>query len=324
MKQFEITKIFISNNVNWEENSKKDYAYWINKFLSDVQEINGVEDSKYDIKLIESINSFIVSDVMNMYREKYALSTQNKIVATLTNFGKFLGNMPEVNNKNPFANLDWYNSSKVLRDQIRRRIENKKDILTVEEVKLILDNIPVIEKKSFKIARNQALISLYLTTGSRCRELLDMTMDMLDYKIDYYMVDFTEEQTKGDVAKRIPVANKTFEYFKNYLSERKKVISRADEQYKNLVFLSDGLKDIEPSVIRKMLQRYCDKLGIDKNVTTHGLRHTFRTELTRNGVNENLIRAIGGWSLIDANVDGRYFHDDERIDEDKVKACDII
>ena len=323
MKQFEVTKRFISFDIKNEEKTKKDYAYWVNRFLEDVQKELNVKDSKYDMELINNLNSFVISDIMNMYRKRYALSTQNKIVASLTNFGKWLGNTPEYG-KNPFATLQWHDNDRVKIDQDKRKEENNKEILTVDELKLILDNIPKFENNNFKETRNQALISLYLTTGSRCRELLDMTTDMLVKYDNYYMVNYTKEQTKGDVEKRIPIANKCFEYFENYLKERDKILKYAKEEYKDLVFLSDKQRKIDTSTITNIIKRYCKKLGINKNVSTHSLRHTYRTELTRRNVNENLIRAIGGWHLVNS-VDDTYFHkNQEELDVDKINACNII
>ena len=323
-KNFDIVKIFTSFDIKHEENTKKDYAYWINKFLERVQEKNEIQDSKYDIELISQLNSFVVSDVMNEYREKYSLSTQNKIVASLTEFGKFLKDTPEYG-KNPFATLQWHDAQRVKVDQERRKEEENKDILSIEEVKLILDNIYKYENSKFKVSRNQALISILLTTGSRCREVLDMTMDMVEECDGYYMINYSAEQTKGDVAKRIPIANKTFEYFKNYIEERKKIEKYADEKDKDLVFFSDKQKKIDTSTMRNMLRRYCKKLNIEKNITTHTLRHTFRTTLTKNNVNENLIRAIGGWHLVDSIVDDTYFHKNQQdLDVDKIIACNII
>ena len=61
--------------------------------------------------------------------------------------------------------------------------------------------------------------------------------------------------------------------------------------------------------------------GINKIIHNHNQRATFRTTLSYNGVNETIIRQIGGWSLSD--VEKSYVYD-ENEDLKKQEICNIL
>ncbi len=64
---------------------------------------------------------------------------------------------------------------------------------------------------------------------------------------------------------------------------------------------------IDTSYVRRLLPRLAAKAGIDRRVHAHGLRHTYASELAREGTAINVIRdALGHTSLA---VTDRYLRD---------------
>ena len=166
------------------------------------------------------------------------------------------------------------------------------------------------------------ILGLLTTTGLRAEELLNITFDMIDTVKFNYMINFKSDMTKRDISKRIPLANFTATLYDEYIECRNK-INISNDKVKNLVLISSQNKKISTRQLSRMIKRYVNKTNIDKEITTHSFRDTFRTTLTFNNVNENLIRLIGGWSQLD-KVSSIYNRDGKEHDDIKIKVCDIL
>lgn len=325
MCKYNIVERFLKQQLEQRPATLKTYECVITKFLDDVsKKINNTNE--YEI--LNSLNTFLVDDMFEEYRngseeqKKYKKSTYTHRVITLQKFGKFLEKFNLVE-KNPFAPLERF-----------KKLDDKK----VKETLNVIEIRDVIEKsykfahteygnKMLKATRMRFIIALATTTGMRLNEMLNITLDRIkpvytkEKKILGYLITFTEEENKSKVVKKVPIGNLTLQLYYEYLIERNKL--NISNDMVNQLFVNDkGDKKLAPQTVRDGLKRFIAKSGYgDRSICPHSFRKSFRTALTYNNVNENIIRQIGGWSL-DSTTTETYIEDNSH--EKKFEICDIL
>ena len=310
----ELVSKFLDTQLNIKDTTKQVYETELHSFLNEVgKELN--INSTNELEVVKNINGFLVEEIFNKYRNKYKMSTLNKKTTILKDFGKYLvaHNLFE---KNPFETLQFYNNKQLQKNTKR------KEWLTVNEVREIINKSYDFQKNEFEGSQMRFILGLLTTTGLRAEELLNITFDMIDTVEFNYMINFKSDMTKRDISNRIPLANFTATLYDEYIECRNK-INISNDKVKNLVLVSPQNKKISTRQLSRMIKRYVNKANIDKEITTHSFRDTFRTTLTFNNVNENLIRLIGGWSQLD-KVSSIYNRDGKEHDDIKIKVCDIL
>ncbi len=310
----ELVSKFLDTQLNIKDTTKQVYETELHSFLNEVGKKLNI-NSTNELEVVKNINGFLVEEIFNKYRNKYKMSTLNKKTTILKDFGKYLvaHNLFE---KNPFETLQFYNNKQLQKNTKR------KEWLTVNEVREIINKSYDFQRNEFEGSQMRFILGLLTTTGLRAEELLNITFDMIDTVKFNYMINFKSDMTKRDISKRIPLANFTATLYDEYIECRNK-INISNDKVKNLVLISSQNKKISTRQLSRMIKRYVNKTNIDKEITTHSFRDTFRTTLTFNNVNENLIRLIGGWSQLD-KVSSIYNRDGKEHDDIKIKVCDIL
>jgi len=145
--------------------------------------------------------------------------------------------------------------------------------------------------KATQNPREKAIIAVYLTTGIRVSELVNLTLsniesDMIDIKV------------KGDKIRAIYINEDCKGYIKDYLKVRKA------SEYDNL-FISNHGTPMNTQCLTAMLRKLARKIGANDKITNHSMRHTVVTALgNANGI------ASASQFVGHANVatTQRYFH----------------
>lgn len=115
--------------------------------------------------------------------------------------------------------------------------------------------------------RNKAIIGMYLSTGIRVQELINL-------KYEDYILNPNEMfiLTKGDKYRRIILNNDVQELINDYLKERKTGIDN--------LFVNNQGHPMRAQDISNMLKRLAKKIGFEGDISNHTLRSTFITDLT--------------------------------------------
>lgn len=145
--------------------------------------------------------------------------------------------------------------------------------------------------KATKNPREKAIIAVYLTTGMRVSELINLTLqdvqsDMVDIKV------------KGDKMRTIYLNEDCRGYIADYLKVRK------ESEYDNL-FISNQGTPMNSQCLTAMLRKLAKKIGVNDKITNHSMRHTVVTAIgNANGI------ASASQFVGHANVatTQRYFH----------------
>ena len=150
-----------------------------------------------------------------------------------------------------------------------------RNILTLDEADAILD-MPNLG--TLKGVRDQAILEVFYATGIRLNELCSLTI---------YDADLTDQMLrinngKGRKDRVVPLGKHAAVYVQKFITKVRPYFTNKNKSIR-LLFVSVYGKAISKQAVRKMVGRYAKAANIEKNITPHTFRHTFATDLIRNG-----------------------------------------
>ncbi len=165
-----------------------------------------------------------------------------------------------------------------------KRLSQKPPVfLTAAEKKVLLKEVK--SRTGFPGLRDRVMIEILLGTGIRIGEL--ESLDMYDIDLD---AKHLRVRTKGNVLQVKFIKTDLRILLRRYLKER----SRQSTTQCSALFLSNRGTRLCQRQIANRIAFWLKKAGIEKNLTPHGLRHTFATHLY--GATSDLLvvqRALG-------------------------------
>ena len=155
--------------------------------------------------------------------------------------------------------------------------------LTTAEKKRLLKELK--GRTDFSTLRDRAMIEVLLGTGIRLGELAALDMDDIDLDAKHLRV-----RAKGNVPQVKFIKTDLRTLLRRYLAERR----RHGRPEMEALFLSNRDDRLCQRQIANRLAHWLRKAGIEKELTPHGLRHTFATHLY-GATNDLLVvqRALG-------------------------------
>ena len=155
--------------------------------------------------------------------------------------------------------------------------------LTTAEKKRLLKELK--GRTDFSTLRDRAMIEVLLGTGIRLGELTALDMDDIDLDAKHLRV-----RAKGNVPQVKFIKTDLRTLLRRYLAERR----RHGRPEMEALFLSNRDGRLCQRQIANRLAHWLRKAGIEKELTPHGLRHTFATHLY-GATNDLLVvqRALG-------------------------------
>lgn len=129
--------------------------------------------------------------------------------------------------------------------------------------------------------RNRAIIVTMWRGGLRCAETLSLAPR--DVQLDRGIIRI--RQGKGRKARTVVLDPEACAVVQRWLAVR------GDQPLKSPLYCTLRGDPVDPSYLRHLLPRLAKRAGIEKRIHSHGLRHTYAVELSREGVPIPLIRA---------------------------------
>ena len=158
-------------------------------------------------------------------------------------------------------------------------VEQKQEYLTEDEYTNLLQAIKVRTAKArkfeFTSARDTLLVTLNLTVGLRCSEALSL-------KVEQFDSDIISIIGKGGKLRKFKVTDEIRARFNEYMEVRDQAFNDGEDS--ELLFVSVTGKELHVKDINKNLKKYCERCGIDKDITSHCLRRSCATHYLQEGI----------------------------------------
>ena len=158
-------------------------------------------------------------------------------------------------------------------------VEQKQEYLTEDEYTNLLQAIRIKTNKArkfeFTSARDTLLVTLNLTVGLRCSEALSLT-------VEQFNSDIISIIGKGGKLRKFKVTDEIRARFNEYMEVRDQAFNDGEDS--ELLFVSVTGKELHVKDINKNLKKYCERCGIDKDITSHCLRRSCATHYLQEGI----------------------------------------
>ncbi|MEC7543283.1 MAG: site-specific tyrosine recombinase [Verrucomicrobiota bacterium] len=158
------------------------------------------------------------------------------------------------------------------------------DCLTIEEMERFL-NAPDTQTPLGK--RDRALFELMYGSGLRVSEICDLPMTAVDLD-----EGFARIFGKGSKERVVPVGRLAVQAIRNYLHGGRPALTK--DGTGGELFLSKRGKGISRKMVWVLVKEYTRRAGIEKNLTPHGLRHSFATHLLMGGADVRAVQEMLG------------------------------
>jgi len=135
--------------------------------------------------------------------------------------------------------------------------------------------------------RDRALFELMYGSGLRVSEICNLPMTAIDVE-----EGFARIFGKGSKERVVPVGRHACQAIRNYLHGGRPHLVK--DRTGGELFLSMRGKGISRKMIWVLVKSYAKKAGIEKNVTPHGLRHSFATHLLMGGADVRAVQEMLG------------------------------
>ena len=195
--------------------------------------------------------------------------TQNYYLIALRSFLKYLSRRGVVSLSSEYIEL-----AKVP--------ERSLDLISMEELSRLMK---ATEGDDLKSLRDKAILELLFSTGLRVSELCDLPRE-LNLKSDEISV-----RGKGEKVRVVFLSEDAKKSVKKYLDKRNDMDDALFVQMRSASRLTSRS-------IERIIKYYAIKAGISKKVTPHVIRHSFATDLLRNGADLRSVQMLLGHANI--------------------------
>lgn len=163
------------------------------------------------------------------------------------------------------------------------------DTLSVEEIDAL---IAAIDLSSNEGERNRAILEILYGCGLRVSELISLKISDL-----FFEEGFVKITGKGNKQRFVPVGNLTQKYILIYKDEIRTHLNvkKGDE---DTLFLNRRGGQLTRAMIFTIIKDLAVKIGLNKAISPHTLRHSFATHLLENGADLRSIQLMLGHESI--------------------------
>jgi integrase/recombinase XerC len=229
-----------------------------------------IDNSSYDVIDHNTIRAYIVSIYKNL--KKSSLSRKVSAIKVFFKFMKRKGYTEE-------------NTALVIKNP---KIEkNLPKFYTIDEMFHFLDFLP---KEGWLNIRNRAIFELMYSTGTRAQEVLNLNTD--DLHLDGMWIKI---KGKGGKERIVPFGEKAKSALEEY---RGTVREMGKEGSGKPLFINMRGGRLSYRGLLKIMKKHQLKAQLFKNLSLHGIRHSFATHLLDSGADLRSIQELLGHSKL--------------------------
>jgi len=266
---FENFKNYLKLERGLSVNSIKSYEYDLNLFKNFIQS-NQMSDTPFKCRP-ETIKNYLYNNLSNKKSRSQARSISS--IKSFFNYLIFEGHIK----KSPISDIESPKLEK-----------NLPEVLTELEIEKLIKSFDI--KKNFG-QRNRTIIEVLYGTGIRVSELVNLKLSNIFFKENIIKII-----GKGNKERFVPLGDIASNEIKKYLKIRDNSI--IDSKFSDIVFLNRYGRGLTRSMIFKIISDSYRRIGLNKKISPHTLRHSFATHLLENGADLRTIQLILGHESI--------------------------
>lgn len=135
--------------------------------------------------------------------------------------------------------------------------------------------------------RDKALLELLYATGLRVTELVTLQMEQLNLRQGIVRV-----LGKGNRERLVPLGEEAMDWMIKYLNQGRKHFLK--DKMSAEVFLTNQGKSLTRQAFWYRIKHYALKMGIEKTLSPHTLRHAFASHLVNRGADLRMVQMLLG------------------------------
>ena len=266
---FENFKNYLKLERGLSTNSIKSYEYDLNLFKNFIQS-NKMSDTPFNCRP-ETVKNYLYNNLSNKKSRSQARSIS--AIKSYFNYLIFEGHIK----KSPISDIESPKLEKKL-----------PEVLTELEIEKLIKSFDI--KENFG-QRNRTIIEVLYGTGMRVSELVNLKLSNIFFKENIIKI-----VGKGNKERFVPLGDIASNEIRKYLKIRDNSI--IDTKFSDIVFLNRYGRGLTRSMIFKIISDSYKRIGLNKKISPHTLRHSFATHLLKNGADLRTIQLILGHESI--------------------------
>ncbi len=269
---------------NWNiEKDIKDFLYF--EEFGNNKSPNTIKSMKKDLfqlaeylNEIEKVDNCMAIDsvmirgfIINLQENGITKRTINRKLSSLRSFFKYLVREKRINQSpvEVIASPSFYTQ--------------KPDILTLEEINKLRE---VISLKNASGLRDRLILELLYSSGITSVEMLGVGEGVFDLdKRELYV-------SNGKSRRVVFFSERTREFFKRYIKAKKE---KYKEKYNpDILFVNGSATRLSDRSLRRIIDRYAVKAGIEREISPYSFRHTFAVHMLSHGMDILYLKELMG------------------------------
>jgi len=161
-----------------------------------------------------------------------------------------------------------------------------RNILTVPEMEKLLDQPNLGLKTGI---RDRAVLEVFYSTGVRLGELCSLTI--YDADLQGRMLRINKGKFQKD--RVVPLGKHAVRFLREYITKIRPRFTKRNKKSR-VLFVNQLGQPISRQVVQIMVRTNAQKAGLTKKVSPHTLRHTFASQLVKNGADVMAVKKMLG------------------------------
>lgn len=170
--------------------------------------------------------------------------------------------------------------------KIRRKLP---DVLTIHEINELIGAIDASKPEGM---RNKAIIEVLYGCGLRVSELASLKISDLNFESEFIKVT-----GKGNKERIIPIGTTALQLIRIYITEIR-VHLNIKKGNEDFIFLNRTGTSLSRISVFTMIKSLAERIGLNKSISPHTLRHSFATHLVEGGADLRAVQEMLGHSNI--------------------------
>ena len=251
--------------------------------------MNTIKSYEFDLS---QFKNFIIENNINESPQKCSSSTVKRYLYKNFSNKKSRSQARSISALKSFFNYLLFEgkiNSSPLNDIESPKIENSlPEVLTEDEIKRLISSVNLDSEFG---QRNKTIIEVLYGTGIRVSELTELKLSNI-----FFEENILKVTGKGNKERFVPLGKIASIEIKKYLTYRDKL--KINSKFSDILFLNKYGRQLTRSMIFKIISDSYKRIGPNKKISPHTLRHSFATHLLKNGADLRTIQLILGHESI--------------------------